>query len=215
MTRFYLLRHGETLWNHQGNRYCGITDISLNSTGQGQAHMAGRALLGTNISSIYCSPLQRSQETAGIIGTLLSLEPIVDDRLYEINFGKWEGLTRSEIENNYANDWASWLTDPCSTRAGQTGDTGAEVLNRYESFVSEQSTRHEERSVLIIGHNTANRLFISGAMGLPLRKYRSFLQNNCGISVLEFQGGEYVWVCLNETAHLREPASSGETTHSE
>ncbi|WP_337098925.1 histidine phosphatase family protein [Paenibacillus sp. YIM B09110] len=209
MTRFFLLRHGETVWNQQGNRYCGITDIPLNDAGREQARSAGISLMGNGISAIYCSPLQRSLETAKIIGKALALKPVVDDRLYELDFGQWEGVTRHEIESNYRGGWDAWLNDPRIAPAGETGDTGAKAAVRYESFMREKGATHADESVAVIGHNTANRLFIADSLELPLRFYRSFRQHNCGISLMEMHNGEMVWERMNETAHLRKIATEG------
>lgn len=208
MTRIYLLRHGETEWNSAGNRYCGITDIALNETGRRQARLAGEALASSGITAVYCSPLQRSRDTASIIGGLLALEPVADERLYELNFGSWEGLTRSEIEAADAEGWKAWLRNTDTARAGGTGDTGAEVAGRYRSFIQEQTRKRAgEETLLIVGHNTANRLFIADSLGLPLEKYRSLMQSNCGISALDVHGPEdRVWMQINETAHLRAAA---------
>ncbi|MFC5405068.1 histidine phosphatase family protein [Cohnella soli] len=202
MTRIYLLRHGETEWNHQGNRYCGITDISLNAQGERQAHLTGYALRSASITAVYCSPLQRSRQTASIIGQMLNLVPTVDERLYEIDFGLWEGLSRREIEETYGPEWAAWTRDTDTYRAGTTGNTGAEIAQRYQLFANEQSAKHAEESILIIGHNTANRLFITATLDLPCRKYRSITQHNCGISIADRLDEEYVWIQINGTAHL-------------
>lgn len=170
--------------------------------------MAGIALKEDGISAIYCSPLRRSLETARTIGEALALEPVADDRLYEVDFGQWEGLTRQEIESRYPGDWDAWMNDPGRARAGQTGNTGAEAAARYGAFMREKSAAHPGESVLVVGHNTVNRLFIADSLGLPLRLYRSFRQQNCGISLLEMHDGEPAWERVNETAHLRAPAAN-------
>ncbi|MFD0674885.1 histidine phosphatase family protein [Cohnella sp. GCM10027633] len=207
MTRLFLLRHGETVWNLHGNRYCGITDIPLNDTGRQQARMAAIALMDNGISAIYCSPLQRSLETARTIGEALKLAPAVDDRLYEVDFGQWEGLTRHEIETRYPGEWDAWMNDPGTAPVGRTGNTGAEVTARYGSFMREIAATHPGESIVVVGHNTSNRLFMADSLGLPLRSYRKLRQHNCGISLLEMHDGELAWERMNETAHLRKNAS--------
>lgn len=180
-----------------------MTDIPLNAAGRQQARLAGTALRGNGISAIYCSPLRRALETARTIGETLSLEPVADDRLYEIDFGRWEGLTRHEIESKHPDGWDAWMNDPGQARAGETGNTGAEVAARYASFMREHRAAHPGGTVLVIGHNTANRLFMADSLGLPLRYYRNFRQHNCGISLMELHDGVMVWERMNETAHLK------------
>lgn len=202
MTRFYILRHGETEWNHFGNKYCGISDIQLNDNGRLQAEKAAAALRHVSIDAVYCSPLQRSRETALIIAQSLNLTPAVDERIREIDFGLWEGKTRDEIEAGFQKGWQDWTSAPGTVRAGDTGETGSEVWSRVQSFIVEKSAFHQNQSVLIVGHNTSNRMLIAGSVGLPFHKYRSFIQNNAAISVLESEHDELRWLQINQTAHL-------------
>lgn len=202
MTRFYLLRHGETEWNHQGNKYCGITDIRLNDTGRAQAMKAAAALHNASIEAIYCSPLNRSMETASVLAEPLGLSPIVDARIREIDFGEWEGKKRSEIEADFPEEWKKWTDDPGAARAGIRGETGLEVWSRMQSFFNEMRDLHRNRSIAVVGHNTSNRLFIAGSLEVPFHKYRSLVQNNAAISVLESGPDELRWLHLNQISHL-------------
>lgn len=98
MTRFYLLRHGETSWNLEGNRYCGRTDVPLSPAGRDQADRVARALRDVPFAAAFCSPLRRSRDTAESFAAPRPLPVVPDDRLAEIDFGAWEGKTRAEIE---------------------------------------------------------------------------------------------------------------------
>src|SRR3954467_9265903 len=95
-TLLYLLRHGETDWNRDGNRYAGRTDVPLSDRGREQARAVATTLASVPFSAIYCSTLQRSRETAEIIAASHNLPVVADPRLIEIDFGTWEGLTRAE-----------------------------------------------------------------------------------------------------------------------
>ncbi len=96
MSAFYALRHGQTEWNLQ-MRLQGSTDIPLNDTGREQARHAAGILAGHGLTRIITSPLSRALETARIVGERLELEPVVDDRLIERNFGQFEGMTIDEV----------------------------------------------------------------------------------------------------------------------
>ncbi|CAM3207234.1 histidine phosphatase family protein [Asticcacaulis taihuensis] len=93
---FYVLRHGQTDWNVQ-MRLQGSTDIPLNETGRAQANVAARILAGEGITKIIASPLSRALETARIVGASAGIEPVIDDRLIERNFGLFEGMTIDEV----------------------------------------------------------------------------------------------------------------------
>ena len=96
-----LVRHGETEWNLEG-RYQGRFDSPLTARGVAQARAAGRLigrLADAQPMAIVASPLGRARHTAEIIAAHSGKPRSVtfDDRLREISFGSWNGLTRSEI----------------------------------------------------------------------------------------------------------------------
>ena len=57
--KIYLIRHGETDWNHV-NRFQGREDIELNEAGIAQAVRCGQTLQGLGIEAVYTSPLKRA-----------------------------------------------------------------------------------------------------------------------------------------------------------
>lgn len=100
----YVIRHGETDWNAEG-RLQGQQDIPLNETGRRQAtgnglHLA--RLIGAHVNDFdfVSSPLGRTRETMERLRAAMGLEPNayrIDDRLREVSFGDWEGLTLPEL----------------------------------------------------------------------------------------------------------------------
>ncbi|BBH23608.1 alpha-ribazole phosphatase [Paenibacillus baekrokdamisoli] len=202
MTTIYLLRHGETEWNAAGNRYCGITDIPLSETGRSQARKAAAWFQDIPLSAVYCSPLKRALETAQTIARSHSLAASSDPRLQEIDFGQWEGRTKQQILQEDPSVWERWLVDPADTQAGQCGETAAAVCSRVLSCINELSKKHEGESLLIVGHNTVNRLFMADSLGMPLSHYRKLEQYNTGINVLKYTEGSYRLIHWNMASHL-------------
>jgi probable phosphoglycerate mutase len=99
----YLIRHGETDWNAEG-RLQGGRDIPLNDLGRVQAEEAARRLANLTAQpedlAWLVSPMTRARETAEIARQALGLHPpyfTIDERLREITFGSWEGLTWREV----------------------------------------------------------------------------------------------------------------------
>jgi broad specificity phosphatase PhoE len=108
MPILYYVRHGETDWNVE-QRLQGHRDTALNMRGRGHASRCGDILRDLLMCerrapadcAYTSSPLIRARETMELLRTTLDLEPRayeVDDRLIEISFGAWEGLTLSEIQ---------------------------------------------------------------------------------------------------------------------
>jgi probable phosphoglycerate mutase len=105
----YFIRHGETDWNAEA-RLQGQRDVPLNPTGYVQAEEAGgrlRALVPAYAELDYvASPLSRARDTMERMRAALGLAPhayCLDERLQELSFGAWEGLTWREIRAREAN----------------------------------------------------------------------------------------------------------------
>lgn len=113
MPVLYYVRHGETDWNIE-QRLQGHRDTALNARGRRQAAYCGE-LLGEILArdghapadcAYVSSPLVRARATMELVRANLDLAPhayAVDDRLIEISFGAWEGMTLAEIEAHSPN----------------------------------------------------------------------------------------------------------------
>jgi uncharacterized phosphatase len=103
VTRFAIVRHGQTEWNLQ-RRIQGGTDIPLNALGRAQAAETGLSLRGTAWAGVVTSPLMRAHETARIIAGELELTaPRVIPELTERQHGQIEGLTFTERQARFPN----------------------------------------------------------------------------------------------------------------
>ncbi len=131
-------------------------------------------------------PLARTVETARILAAPHGLEPIPEPCLREIDYGRWEGLTRGEVERNFAAEYAIWQEDPF-TIAPQGGESGLNVLNRVLPVVRRIVETHRHRSVLVVSHKGSNRLLISSLLGFEMRSYRDRLdQSPAALNILDF-----------------------------
>jgi len=144
----YFLRHGETEWNALG-RLQGTQDIPLNARGRGQAVQAADVLAdllrrdGKDRAALpyVSSPLGRARQTMELARAKLELPPAdysLDDRLREIGYGTWEGLTLAESEASDPDVYTRRLADKW-TVAPAGGETYAAVqlrmLDWYESLL--------------------------------------------------------------------------------
>lgn len=94
LERLILVRHGETE-GQSSIRYYGATDVPLSNLGREQVRRARERLAGEVFEVVYTSSLSRASESARI---LVPNHPIrVEADFREVDFGRWEGLTREEI----------------------------------------------------------------------------------------------------------------------
>ena len=197
MLNVYLLRHGETQYNADGNRYCGRTDLALTQRGIGQAESVCRQLRDIAFESVYASPLLRARHTAQIASGINNV--ITDERLIEADFGNWEGKTKEEFINEEPALWNSWCDDPGKTKAGGTGETAMEVVKRVNEFFEWALTKHPAGNILVVGHNGINRFYLSWKLGMDLKNYRRIVQENSAVTMfgLDPQNGELSLKLLN------------------
>jgi broad specificity phosphatase PhoE len=184
-TRVLLVRHGATLLTAE-DRFAGSTDVPLSPEGLRQAGSLAKRLRGQEIVAIYASPMQRTLETAGILATPHGLQPIAEPAFREIDYGHWEGRTRSEVETTFQDEYAIWAEDPF-TVAPAGGESGLNVLNRALPVMRRIVERHRHQSVVIVSHKGTNRLLISSLLGFDLRGYRDRLdQSPAALNSLDF-----------------------------
>lgn len=183
MLKVILLRHGETPYNADGNRYCGRTDIGLTEKGIAQAAKVFTALEDVHVDAVYASPLARARTTAEIAS---GNHPVItDERIIEADFGLWEGKTKEEFITENPELWQQWMKDPRNTKAGGTGETGGEIVKRVDDFFEEMNVKHNNQTIMVVGHNGINRLYMASKLGMPLSYYRRIEQENSSITLFE------------------------------
>jgi probable phosphoglycerate mutase len=107
--RITLVRHGETA-GQSSIRYHGINDVPLNEAGEDQMRRVGRALAQKRFDRVFSSALRRTREAARLIVPSPVALPVAE--LNEINFGRWEGLTKDEIAERDPELYARWRAEP-------------------------------------------------------------------------------------------------------
>ncbi|HKM43286.1 MAG TPA: histidine phosphatase family protein [Limnochordia bacterium] len=199
------IRHGETLWNKE-RRYQGQLDSPLSAQGLLQAEQVGEFLRKRPIDVVYSSDLKRALLTAESIAKHHQLSPLADQRLREMSFGVWEGLTRKEAKAKYPDLWIARGDDHLNTRIPQ-GELPHEVIQRLRSFLAECTSKAEHQTIVVVSHGGTLRFTLAELMSMPLEQSSCLKQSNTGLSELIFtehqQNCRWEVVCLNSTGHLR------------
>jgi broad specificity phosphatase PhoE len=211
VTRLYLVRHGATELTAE-DKFSGAIGVELSDEGRGQAARLGERLRNEGITALYSSPLSRTMETARIVGRHCELSIETREGLREISHGRWEGLTRRDVEARYGAEYAAWEEDPF-TFAPEGGESGVAVLARALPVIREIVTRHPGERVLVVSHKATIRIVLSSLLGFDPRGYRDRLdQAPACVNVLDFRDPVRVRLMLfNDTSHYeRDPRSAGE-----
>ncbi len=181
--RLYFLRHGQTTWNADGNRYAGASDVPLTEAGIEQAKQGAILLRDLQFDEVYSSALSRARDTAKLALAGRDIPIVQDPRLNEMNYGDWEGKTHAEIRAEPDNHWLDWVADPDAYRPGGHGELASEVVARVTAFLYD--VMKPGCTVLAVAHHTTGRLLIAHLMEMPLANYRRLQLDNASLSLFE------------------------------
>ena len=200
-TRLYLVRHGATPLTAE-DRFSGSENIHLSEEGRAQITRLAQRLNDDEINAIYCSPLDRTLETANVIAKPHHIAPISKDGLREISHGHWDGLSRKEVEEQFPEEYAAWEADPF-TFAPKDGESGISVLARALPVIHEVVVEHKDKNIMVVSHKATLRIIISSLLGFDVRGYRDRLdQAPACLNILDFKDSVRARLMLfNDISH--------------
>ena len=208
MTRILLVRHGEVAGNTgELPAFVGWSDLPLNVRGQAQAQAVADYLQHEKIAAVYSSDLQRAQLTGCRIAEKQELDVHADPDLREVNYGKWEGLSEAELLREYSGQWQARQKDPWNIAAIE-GENYAQMWARFLPKWNAIVEKHENETVVLVGHNGLLRILLCYLLGAPFENFKRIRVANCSVTRVEIDrnagGGERVLVqSVNDTCHLK------------
>ena len=199
--RIFLVRHGATVLTAE-DRFAGATDVELSDEGREQVRRLSERLAGEKIKVVYASPLGRTVETAQLLAKPHGLDVQTRDGLREISHGRWEQMTRKEVEAAFPEEAAAWEKDPY-TFAPVGGESGLAVTARALPVLMDIVRKHVNEDVLIVSHKATIRLLLSSLLGFDPRRYRDTLDlNPAALNIADFKDALTARLTLfNDTSH--------------
>lgn len=210
--RVLLIRHGATVLSAE-DRFAGSTDVQLSDEGREQAARLAERLSSEPLAALYASPMNRTIETARIVGAPHRLQPVPVTGLREMSHGRWEGLTRADVEARYPDEYEAWEADPFAF-APEGGESGLSVMARALPELRAIVLAHSGLTVAVVSHKATIRLLICALLGLDARGYRDRLdQSPACLNVLDFKDPVRArLMLLNDIGHYavrpRDPGAS-------
>ncbi|MCC2097067.1 MAG: histidine phosphatase family protein [Hyphomicrobiales bacterium] len=195
LPRIILMRHGETDWNVQ-SRLQGQRDIPLNALGREQAHNAGRTLLnllgpaGLGKPDLHwvSSPLGRTVETIDLARKAAGLPEggyALDERLKELTFGEWEGLTWPEVRARSPQS-ANWREGDKWNFVPPGGESYGMLSDRIRPWLQELT-----QETIVATHGGVARVMLAMVGGMDLQ--RAALEPIWQGRLLIFDHGKWTW----------------------
>lgn len=192
----YLARHGD-IGLGKDKRYIGQSDLPLSELGKKQANLLKEKLCRVPIDNIYCSDLERSQQTADIIASAHQIVPTARVELREMNMGKWEGQLFSEIRAKYPQEFKE-RGENIAHYSSPEGESFSDCYKRVNP-IFEGLAQSQETTILIVGHAGVNRVILCRILGIPLDNVFRFEQSYGCLNLICKEYSEYRLKYLNLT----------------
>ncbi|MFF3328108.1 histidine phosphatase family protein [Streptomyces sp. NPDC002888] len=206
--RLLLVRHGQTPTNVDYLLDTAVPGPGLTALGEQQAAKLPEALVGEDIEALYSSTLVRTQLTAAPLAAARGLDVLVRDGIREISAGDLEMLPGESKEGElYMRTVFAWAAGDTALRM-PGGESGAEVLARYDAVVAEAAASGAQ-AVALVSHGAAIRMWSAArADNVDVPFAAAHRLDNTGVVVLEGSPSDG-WKALSWAGATVTPAGEG------
>ena len=173
----YIIRHGQTELNNK-KALQGRSDHPLNDTGIQQAKEAAAMLQGIKFDAVYSSPLIRAVQTAQILAP--ELEPIIDERLIEMDYGPYEGMDLQNLAPEVITFFSDFIHNPAPDGMEQLSS----VVDRAGLFIQEHG--RTSGNILISTHAIAMKGILEYLTPESGGSYWNKYVGNCEVYITEY-----------------------------
>ena len=184
MGTLVLVRHGRTRANADGVLVGRTPGIDLDAVGRSQAGAAAERLRHLRVDALVCSPLERTRQTAGIIGT--GHAPVVaavpDERLLECDYGSWTGRPLAELTTEPL--WHRIRERP-SEAVFPDGEAMLDMRERAVEASRDWLARlGAEATVVLVTHADLVKAILADVLGMPFDGFQRIEVDPGSISVI-------------------------------
>lgn len=200
--RIILTRHGQ-VEGIDPPRFRGRMELALTELGQRQAQALAKAVaVQCRPAAIYTSPMQRCRDTGAVVGTACGVPLQVQLGLDDVDYGQWQWKSHEEANEQFPHEFTLWKETPQWMRFPH-GESLQAVALRTADALRELLLRHANETVVLVTHDSVNRVVLMQALDLPLSAYWRIEQGPCCINVLDLRSdGRATVHRINDTAHL-------------
>ena len=190
------LRHGQAK-NNTDRVLAGRTPgVPLTDTGIEQADKAAQFLSEMNISAVYSSPIQRAHDTAEIVACQNSLDVIPDERLIELDMGKFTGMPYDDVFTNHGNVFMKFYSSELEV-AHNGIETFSDVKKRVLDMVNHVIEHHLDQNVVLVTHMDPIKAMLSTVVSLSPENLYELVIANASINVFKRSQDKFLLSGLN------------------
>ena len=184
------LRHGQATNNTERILAGRTPGVPLTKTGIKQAKNIAKYLKPLNISKIYSSPIERAQKTAEIVAKHNSVDYTIDNRLIEIDMGKFTGMPYDKIIASNGNVFLKFYQG--ETEIAHNGvETFAEVKKRVLDIIDFVTKEHPDQNVLLVTHMDPIKAMLSTVLDLKPQSLFELILANASLTIIDQEQGKF------------------------
>ena len=190
------LRHGQAE-NNVKRILAGRTGgVTLTKTGIEQAGRIAKYLKPLDISAIYSSPIERAKHTAEIVAENNSLDYQLDDRLIEIDMGRFTLMNYDDMFAKYGNVFLKFYqNDPVI--AEHKVETFPDVRKRVLDIVDYVIKKHGNQNVVLVTHMDPIKSILSVVMDLKPKTLFELVIANASLTIIKEQDKKFSLSAIN------------------
>jgi len=190
------LRHAQAE-NNTERILAGRTEgVPLTKTGIEQAEQIAKYLKPLDISAIYSSPIERASHTAKIVAKNRSLDYELDDRITEIDMGKFTRMNYDDMFAKYGNIFLRFYeNDPVITE--QEVETFPQVQGRVLDMVNYVVKKHKNENVILVTHMDPIKSMLSTVMDLKPKTLFELIIANASLTIIKEQDKKFSLSAIN------------------
>lgn len=143
----FIARHGDAAYAHghvMSDDGGWLTDV-----GRQQVTDCAAALRPQRVAMVYASPLERARESGQVAAPVLDVPTRVLEGLAEIGVGELAGRPWDDPQMHQIHE--QWMAGDLEVRI-PGGESGSEVLHRFEEALLEIADLHRGEQVLVFSH---------------------------------------------------------------
>jgi len=176
------LRHGQAKNNTERVLAGRTPGVPLTEKGVDQSEQAAKFLEEMNISAIYSSPIERAKNTAEIIGKHISIDVRIDDRLIELDMGKFTGRPYDEIFSSHGNVFMKFYRGELEI-AHNGVETFEQVKRRILDIVDHVIENHPDENVVLVTHMDPIKAMLSTVVSLSPENLFELIIANASLNI--------------------------------
>ena len=190
------LRHAQAE-NNTKRILAGRTEgVPLTKTGIEQAERIAKYLSTIDISAIYSSPIERAKHTAETVAKSCSLDVVLDERLTEIDMGKFTRMNYDDMFAKYGNIFLKFYeNDPVISE--HEVETFPDVQKRVLEIVDHVLKKHNNENVILVTHMDPIKSMLAKVMNLVPQTLFELIIANASLTVITEQDKKFSLSAIN------------------